>query len=892
MVETGRAVARPSGTVTFLFTDIEGSTKTWEQHPELMRVALARHDVILRAAVDSFTGYVFSTGGDGFAVAFHRAADGVAAAVAAQRALAAEPWPEPLTLTVRMGLHTGECDERDGDYFGPPVNRTARLMAAAWGGQIVVSDVTAGLAGHVAGRQFVDLGLHRLKGVAEDVRVFAVEADGLARSDRALVTYQQVPGNLPHPMTEFVGRLDALRRRAALLPDRRLVTLTGPGGVGKTRMAVETGWLCLEAFPGGVWMVELAALADSDVAIASVAAVLSVRPQPGMSTISSVVDWLRGRRMLLILDNCEHVLAPMVELVSAIVAGCETVTVLATSREPLGLVGERVIPLESLATRDGVELFRDRAAMADESLVFSEQDGDLIARVCERLDGIPLAIELAAARMRSMTLVDLATRLHDRFRLLRGSGRSGLERHRTLWAAVEWSYQLLSTPEQVLFDRLSVFADGFDLDAAEQVCIDELLDCSDILELLSSLVDKSMVIADRSKRTARFRQLETLRQFGEDRLGGRGDTARIRDRHVLHYVAVTRRARELEMSSAQLEGEATLDHEWSNVRDAVAWAMASNNLDAADDLLFHTASHAFQRVHQEYGEWIDRLLATETDVRARPSRIYESAAAMASLVGDHNAAVELCRRGIEQNSDAASVADCWLTLSVNLVSLGRLEEGREALAIAEAEVVHTDDPYVNYWVLHGLAAFAWFSDLDSMPVAVARLSTFAERVGAPFMLSGAAWLRALLYMADGDFDRAIAEANEARSIAIATKSVFDEGASTVVIVSALLMGNSETIPSECSALVARLHDVRYWPGFWGCAASISRYLVHNQRTMAGATLAGYLDANVQGGVWLVREFQDTLDKLRTDPRAREWMSAGAHMDRDRAVAYVFDHLHS
>jgi len=320
-------MVKPSGTVTFLFTDIEGSTRLWDDLPEAMADALRRHDEIVRAAIGAHGGYVFSTGGDGVGAAFQRAADAVAAAVDGQRMLQAEPWPVGACIRVRMGLHTGEAQERDNDYFGAPLNRAARVMGAARGGQVAVSSITAEIVGRPMDGKFVDLGVHRLKGLGEAVHLFAIRAPGLEWVDRPLLTSDGTPGNLPRPATAFIGDVTELRHRVEELPTRRLVTLTGPGGVGKTRMATEIGALLAEEFSGGVWFVELAPIADPDAVSVSVAAVLSIEAQPETSVLDSIVAWLRHRQVLLILDNCEHVLAPVVELAAPIMSGCRTVTV-------------------------------------------------------------------------------------------------------------------------------------------------------------------------------------------------------------------------------------------------------------------------------------------------------------------------------------------------------------------------------------------------------------------------------------------------------------------------------------------------------------------------------------------------------------------------------------
>jgi predicted ATPase/class 3 adenylate cyclase len=602
-----RVVVRPSGTVTFLFTDVERSTELWDHDADGMRMALARHDQMLQEAIEAHGGYVFSRSGDGVAVAFERAGDALAAAIEAQRALLAERWPPDLGLRVRMGLHTGQADERDGDYVGPPVNRAARLMSAANGGQVVVSATTADLLWPVTGVELTDVGVHRLRGISDPIQVFGVWADGLPWLDRPLRTSRTALGNLPVPVNEWFGQIATLQRQVAGLRSHRLVTLTGTGGVGKTRLALEMATVAADEFVDGVWIVELAPVGDPDAVAPAVASTLSIRPQEGLTVVESIVDWLRGRRVLLLLDNCEHVLAHVGDLVAAIVPRCATVTVMATSREPLSVSGERVVPVAPLATSNAVALFCDRAEAVDDSLAFSATDRAAIVGICEQLDGIPLAIELAAARVRSLTPGELQQRLGDRLRLLRARrGDSG--RHTTLRATVAWSYQLLSVDERLLFDRISVFAGGFDVAAVEAICGRSPLDTSDVFDLVASLVDKSMVIADRGDDGTRYRVLETLRQFAAERLDEGGEVGALRDRHLSHYVAVAQQANRLWASRRQLDGSATFEREWDNLRAAHGWAIATTDLDAAELIVAATGRHARARGRDEHGDWAERTL--------------------------------------------------------------------------------------------------------------------------------------------------------------------------------------------------------------------------------------------------------------------------------------------
>ena len=482
-------------------------------------MAVARHDGLLHAVIEAHEGYVFSTGGDGLAAAFARAGDAVRAAVEAQAAVLAEEWPDGAALSVRMGLHSGETEERENGFFGPAVNRAARIMSAARGGQILASAVTASLASAVGGVELRPVGSRHLRGVSEPLDLVVVIADAVGL-DPTPPPVDRVEGNLPRPVTEFVGDLAELRRRVGGLSGRRLVTLTGSGGVGKTRTAIEVGWLSTDQFPGGVWLVELAPLGVGDAVPAAVAATLGVQPQPGLTMTASIVAWLRSRPTLLILDNCEHVLDHVAALVAAVEAGAPEATVLATSREPLGLPGEVVRRVPSLdPATDAVLLFTERAAAAADGFVLDDANRAVVAAICARLDGIPLAIELAAARTRALTPSDILARLDDRFRLLRASGRGSHERHQTLLATVTWSVQLLSPAERCLFERLSVFAGTFSLADAEAVCGVDPLERCDVVDLMSALVDRSMVVAEAGAGgPSRYRLLETLRQYGEQAL--------------------------------------------------------------------------------------------------------------------------------------------------------------------------------------------------------------------------------------------------------------------------------------------------------------------------------------------------------------------------------------
>jgi predicted ATPase/class 3 adenylate cyclase len=566
--------AAPSGVVTFLFTDVEGSTRRWEADAEGMRAALAAHDEVLRDAIQAHGGFLFKHTGDGVCAAFSSPKSAVDAAVAAQ---------QKLELAVRMGLATGEAELRDGDYFGAVLNRAARVMAAGHGGQILLVESTAGL---LSGVDLVDLGPRRLRDLPTPVGVFQVRATGLRTDFPALRALDTSPGNLRPATTSLIGRESEVAELQAVVKAHRLVTLTGVGGVGKTRLAVEVAARLADEFPDGVWFFELAAVTDPAAIPDAVAAVLGITQQPGKTVSESVAAALAGRVRLLVIDNCEHVLDAAADLIEAILAHSATVRILATSREGLGVPDEQVWPVRSLDAASGIDsaavsLFVERAQGIAPS--FSMLDGDesaAVTEICQRLDGIPLAIELAASRMASMTASEVRDRLDQRFRLLVGS-RRGLERHHTLRHAVAWSYDLLDDTEKTVLDRCSVFAGGFDLQSACAVAGSDDLDEYAILEVLDALVRKSLLMADRSSGRTRFSMLETIRQFAEEQLVASGAATEIRAAHSRYFAGREADVLALWDSPRQRAAYDWFIAEFANLRTAFRWAADHGDLDVA-----------------------------------------------------------------------------------------------------------------------------------------------------------------------------------------------------------------------------------------------------------------------------------------------------------------------
>jgi predicted ATPase/class 3 adenylate cyclase len=613
----------PTGTVTFLFTDLVGSTRQWEEHPAEMHGALARHDELLRAAIEGHGGSIVKMTGDGAHAAFATAPTAVGAAVDAQIALTRERWGSTGPLCVRMGVHSGHAEQRSGDYFGPTLNRAARLMSVAHGGQIVVSgvveDMTRGaLPPEVS---LADLGMHRLRDLGFPERVFQVLHPDLPRDFAPLASVESYPTNLPLQVTTFVGRDAEIAEVAAALSEMRVVTLTGVGGVGKTRLAVQIAAEFLPEFGNGVWLCELGPVSDASGVADVVATTLSVQLRPGGDVTESIVAAVRDRSVLLVLDNCEHLIVPAARLVDAIVRACPGVRILATSREGLGVAGERLMLVRSLAVPDedaspdalvgcdAARLFVDRATAARRGFAVTADNAPAIAQICRRLDGIPLAIELAAARTRMLSPSEIARRLDERFRLLTGGTRTAVERHQTLRAAVDWSYALLTSEEQVLLDRLGVFSGGFTFDAAEAVA-GELESGSDVLDLLGQLVDKSLVVADeQADGSTRYRLLETIRQYALEQLDATGASDEVRRRHAEHYITVAQATEGALWTRDEDEWLRIVDQELGNFRAALDWAIGVGDADVALRLAVPLGEVGAPRPRYTIARWLVRAVA-------------------------------------------------------------------------------------------------------------------------------------------------------------------------------------------------------------------------------------------------------------------------------------------
>jgi predicted ATPase/class 3 adenylate cyclase len=587
---------RPTGTVTFLYTDIEGSTQLWKQYPQAMAVAHAHHDQILRAAIESNNGYVYQVIGDGFCAAFHTAGGALRAAVESQIGLHNEKWGDAV-IKVRMGIHTGKAEvQADGLYSGYiTLSHVQRLMSAAHGGQVLVSFTTQELMQDELPEsiELRDMGQRRLKDFDRAEHIFQMVAPDLPTDFPSLKALETFPNNLPAQLTSFVGRQREMGEVKQLLSNTRLLTLAGPGGTGKTRLALQLATDVLGAFAEGVWLVELAPLSDPTLVTQTVASTLGVREQPRRTILDALMDYLRAKQLLLILDNCEHLIETCAQIADTLLRAAPRLKILATSREALGIAGETAyrVPslplpdprqlhdLDALAQNDCVHLFVDRAIAAYPSFHLKEKNAQAIADICRRLDGIPLAIELASARTKVFPPEEIAARLDDRFRLLTGGSRTALERHQTLFALIEWSHNLLSEAERVLLRRLSVFAGGWTFEAAQEVCGDGL--GTDMLDLLTHLVDKSLVGVEAEMEEARYRLPETIRQYARDKLYESGEAEQVRDRHLDFFIHFAETAEPKLRGPEQLKWLDRLETEYDNLRTALAWSLESGKSDRA-----------------------------------------------------------------------------------------------------------------------------------------------------------------------------------------------------------------------------------------------------------------------------------------------------------------------
>jgi predicted ATPase/class 3 adenylate cyclase len=590
--------AKSPHTLTFLFTDIEGSTPLWDTRPAAMAAATDRHNALLREAITRHGGQAFRVVGDAFCIAFSDATSAVLAAVDAQRALAAQRSDEA-PIHVRMGLHSGTVEDAEDEIFrGPTLARAARVMSAAHGGQMLLTAATVALLDRTAprGSALRDLGDHTLRGFARPERLYQLTAAGLRSEFPPIRTQEATRTNLPPSLTVFVGRAQALAQVREQVRKSRMVTLIGSGGTGKTRLSLEAAGELVANFPDGVWLIELAPLADAALIPHAIAAVLGARAEGDTPPMTLIESTLRDKRALLLLDNCEHVVDEAANVVQTLLRTLPQLHLLASSREALGVEGETVYRVPSLTmpvadspptpadvtASEAGQLFLDRATTVAPAFTLTEQNAAAVTQVCRRLDGIPLAIELAAARLTALSVEELAQRIDDRFRLLTGGRRTALPRQRTLRALVDWSYDLLSADERSVLNTLAVFAGGFSLEAAERVCAADALSETTVLDAVERLVAKSLVIAEQQHETeTRYRLLETIRQYASEKLVECGQADAMRRRHFAYFQDLAENAANALQGPLALEWLDRLEAEHDNLRAALDWSGDAKPTDYA-----------------------------------------------------------------------------------------------------------------------------------------------------------------------------------------------------------------------------------------------------------------------------------------------------------------------
>ncbi|MDH3299995.1 MAG: adenylate/guanylate cyclase domain-containing protein [Acidimicrobiia bacterium] len=877
--------APPTGTVTYLFTDIEGSTPLWDSRPTEMGQALAGHDQILAEAFRANGGYVFSVAGDGYGAAFATATAAFDAAITIQRLLRAEPRIGEIQLSVRMGLHTGEAEERDGNYFGTAVNQAARIMSAANGQQILLSAVTAEPLAGRSGIGLIDLGSFTLTGLVEPVQLFGVSTADYAWPDLPLRVDRPLTGNLPVVSSDYVGDIEQLRRVVDELSADGIVTITGPGGIGKTRAAIEIGHHRRDDFVDGIWLAELATVTDPDDAVDAVASILAVQPQPGLTTGEAIVDWCVGRTMLLILDNCEHVAGPIAGLASALMACCPTVTVLATSQEPLRVPGENVLNLPALRSEEAATLFVNRARAHDNRFDPSPSDRESIDDICRRLDGIPLAVELAAARTRSMAPLEIAQRLDDRFRLLRSTDRQPVERHRTLWTTVDWSYRLLSDEARDLFDRLAVFVGSFDLGAV--VAVLELDDYR-ALDLLAELVDKSMVVADMSTGSTRYRMLETIRQYGLEQLAARGELDELRNRHLRHFTDRSIDLHDRWLGTDQARADIGFDLEWDNLRTAHRWALSTRRPDEAQTIVFATAWHAMERLRNEHRQWTADALELGVELEATRSTTYSVAAGWAYFAAEPERTIEMAREGLLRHPDDPYVGGCLAWMIYGLLGADRPEE-IEALVPAIASELEHDRPIDAEFMMQMALTTALL--LDPSDEQEQRFTDFCRRLSSPMALARAALLRGerRASIDPPDLDGAIVAYQEGIRLG-ETHAPSEYVWSLNGLATCLAARDDDQAAPALRDAIARSYDVRLWFGLDLALGTCAAHLLTRSPQVA-AVIIGHLSMRAPSAVGATtRARRQSMAAVEAMDNGEQWMAQGRAMNRHEIVAYALDAL--
>jgi predicted ATPase/class 3 adenylate cyclase len=918
----------PSGTVTFLLTDLEGSTRMWEQDPDAMKTAMVRHDDLLEKAIAGNRGFVFARMGDGIAAAFGTAKDAIAAADSIRSALAEEPWDTPRPLRTRIGLHTDEGTVVNDNYASRPVNRCSRLMTAAHGGQIILSGATEVLVRDQlpTSMGLVDLGEHRLRDLGHPIKIFQLIREGDREDFPPLRTLDSFPGNLPAQVSSFIGRQSEVAQVVAALAERRVVTISGFGGVGKTRLAIQVAADLLPRYREGAWLVELAPVRGPTDVVEAVAAAFHLA-RSGPSLEDSLIEMLASKQLLLVLDNCEHVLESVAQLVTRIERECPGVIVLATSREGLAIDGEQQIALppmevggpgedvERLAHTDAVSLFVERARNIKADFGLTDSNVEAVVEICRRLDGVPLAIELAAARVIALNPAELLQRLDHRFKVLAGGRRGTVERHATLRAAIDWSYELLKPDEQRLLARMAVFSGGCTLEAIEAVCSGDVVDRESVLDLVTNLVARSLVIAEDHRGGTRYRLLQTIRHYGEERLAQWGETETLLLRHANFYADLLARAAEYLYGPEQATWAGKIVPERDNVRAALNTAIDAGNAAMAVRLVADNPDGQSQDV-MHVGEAsslpASRVLglAGVTEEPGYP-QVVMMAAYQAFHRGDRDSADQLCHEALEAERRLPSaLSGRRVEISVcALQALRSLSSGAYADAVfiysRAAELARTDG-YLGLaacFLAYGANSASLGGDIRQAIAMAEEAATAAQQSGIPTAITLTSNALAL----------ALTEHDPARARALLQESADRSLVAGEEIPSAVLMGalvaarlrdwsltlalcartmrlwrlvNSPINNAPCLALCARaLADER--PEIAGVLRGAA-YAAFHRGSIPGSTPP--LDSNFNFILASLRETGDIVAAAVGDERRQELRAAGAAMSTDEAISYALANI--
>ncbi|MDP9291400.1 MAG: adenylate/guanylate cyclase domain-containing protein, partial [Verrucomicrobiota bacterium] len=767
---------------TFVFTDIEGSSRLWEQHPRAMGEALARHDALLREVFTGQSGQIFKTIGDAFCVAFGSAPNALSAALDAQRAVTHEAWEETVALRVRVAMHSGAAEVRDGDYFGPALNRVSRLLAAGHGGQTLLSRATADrvreqLPTDVSLR---DLGERRLKDLSQPERIFQLIAPDLPSEFPPLRSLEVLPNNLPAQLTTFIGREWEMTEVKRLLGTTRLLTLTGAGGTGKTRLSLQVAAEVLDSFPHGVWLAELATLSDPELVTETVADVVGIREEADRPLLSTLIDSLRARKLLLLIDNCEHLIAACARLSETLLRNCAELQIVATSREPLGIAGETTwvvpslslpetwtdrskLPTAEIAQFETVQLFVDRAGAVRPGFALTDENANVIATICYRLDGIPLAIELAAARVKMLTPRQILARLDDRFRFLNAGSRTALPRQQTLGAMIDWSYDLLSEKERTLLRRLAVFARGRTLEMVETVCSGNGIEPAEVLDLLASLVDKSLVSAERGTNAeARYFLLESVWDYAREKLQDSDECPLFRVKHLDYFLRFAEDLADDLTGPRQLEALEKIETENTNLRQALEWSAESGH-GVERGLRLATALGRYWEVRgslTEAGEQFATLLALPgaTERTLVLARALEAAGRIAWSQDRNLAALRFFSEAFRIFSDLKMPSAIGLMLG--FIGFAERSEGHLVAAHAHFDQAHKiareeNDEKLMAVAISGLGNVAADEgDLEKAAELKQRSLEIYRRLGDKWVIGLISWSAGRVAVLRGDYESA------------------------------------------------------------------------------------------------------------------------------------------